>query len=194
MALVCASCASSAAKSSQPARHRATSPTRTSDATVLRTFHPYDVTGRLVAPVARHTSGTCWTTSIAAAAPTAFRCQAGNEILDPCFGHTSTATTLACAQDPWTPVTVLRVTAPLPPDASMGASVRPWALVLADGARCVALTGTVPMIAGVSLDYSCQDGTAATVPNPRAHIIDARVGRPGGTVLRTVRVATIWRG
>ncbi len=68
----------------------------------------------------------------------AWRCQAGDTALDPCFAN-HTGEELACVADPWTlQVTVFRPAAPLGRAGSNrnDPGVPPWFLELADGSRC----------------------------------------------------------
>lgn len=167
--------------------------------TSMHTFRPFDANGTPTAPVSSHTSGYCWETSLAAPAAGSYRCLAANTILDPCFAPQTATTpaqhhaarTLACFSSPWSKAVVLTVHRRLP---SSGAELdRPWAVVLAGGAHCVAATGTAPFVAGVGLDYSCDDGTAAALRGAGTQV-HALVGRPDAHSLRRVTVTDVWRG
>lgn len=165
--------------------------------TVTRTFRVYSPTGALTVPVASTTEGNCWTTSIAVPSPGAYRCFAGNDILDPCFaapGASAAATQVACVAAPWDQVVLLELTSQLPPTGGPAAVTRPWAFELANGARCVASTGTVPAVAGVSLEYQCAGGYGASLPDPAAARALAEYAKVGAASLRSVAVTTIWRG
>lgn len=108
--------------------------------------------------------GDCFSTSIASARPDAFRCIAGNEILDPCF---SDGTDVLCPTPPKFEAT--RLTKPdFSPLIKPGVqdtqssdsepsvlSGDPWFLELANGYTCNFLTGTTAIVAGVSVDYGC---------------------------------------
>ena len=184
----CASAARSPAGGTAPARPVAAH-------TDVRTFAPYDADGTLTVPVRGHRSGRCWSESVAAPGARAYRCFAGNTILDPCFAppHAARPGPLACVADPWSAAVALRLTAKLPARTPDRAAGRPWALVLATGARCVASTGTVPSVAGVNLPYQCDDGTAAALtgaPGPLRHAYDAA---PHAHALPEVAVRVVWR-
>lgn len=164
--------------------------------TVIKTFSAYRANGDLALPVADVATGNCWTASVAAPSAGAYRCIAGNAILDPCFApaHPSTPLEVTCVADPWSDAQVVRVTGALPEPPSTGrGATRPWAIQLANGVRCVAATGTVPAINGVNLDFHCRNGWDAAVRDDSAATVTADYGDPDMQVLRTVAVTTIWR-
>lgn len=190
-ALVATACASH--RSARPAAGGAPR------ATVDRTFRAYGTDGELTAAVAGVLRGSCWTTSIAAPDAGAFRCIAGNRILDPCFAAPPKPgpREVACFDTPWSRAEVLQLTGGLPkadPIDDAGGSARPWALQLDNGVRCVASTGTVPAVQGVSLGYSCLDGSDAALLDPSATPVTADYGDPRTQSLQPVTVATIWLG
>jgi hypothetical protein len=160
----------------------------------LRTFTPYRADGSASVTVTKTSTGSCWTSSIAAPVHGAYRCFAANQILDPCFVIGTRATTALCVPAPWSPAQRLRLSSALPAESSLLQPDRPWALVLANGARCVAVTGTAPAVAGVSLPYSCGSDSGAALLAARGKILSARFARAGATTLRTVRVTLAWRG
>jgi hypothetical protein len=165
--------------------------------TVTRTFSAYDAHGDLTVHVADVARGRCWTASIAVPGVRgAYRCIAGNAILDPCFAPAtpSSPVEVACLADPWSDAEVLQVTGALP-SAGAGADTgpRPWALQLGNGVRCVAATGTVPAIGGVDLGYHCRGGSNAAVHDATAALVTADYAAAGAHTLRRVSVATIWR-
>jgi hypothetical protein len=169
---------------------------RASALTVTKTFRAYAPNGDLAVPVGDVATGSCWTTSIAAPVAGAFRCIAENRIYDPCFApaRATPPIQVACLPAPWARAEVLRISGALPRREPLAGSPRPWAIVLANGARCVAATGTVPEVAGVVLGFHCSSGgDAALVPGRGARAM-ARYGAPTATSLRRVIVTTIWRG
>lgn len=189
-ALVLTGCA---AHSKQPsgAPARSSSPA----ATVLKTFTAYDSTGQLVVQVHDVERGNCWTNSVAAPSdPHAYRCFAGDVILDPCFAPpTGKAAQVACLAAPWSQAEVLQLTKPLPSTAPVDGS-RPWAFQLASGVRCVASTGMIPQVARVNLGYHCSDGADAALVDTTANQVSADYAAPQSHSLRRVAVTTIWRG
>jgi hypothetical protein len=160
------------------------------------TFSPYAATGTLAVPVADQTPGTCWTGSIAVPIATAYRCIAGNQIYDPCFAPPGAATvhSVACIADPWSKAHVVTVTGKLPKTTS-APDLRPfWALQLANGAHCVAVTGTVAHIDGVDLDYACGssgDGAGIVVDDDQHLVVG--YGPEAGPHLTRVPVQVAWR-
>jgi hypothetical protein len=188
--LVLAGCASHSNHPSQPAAHAST-PT----GTVVRTYAAYDASGQLTVEVHDIERGSCWTNSIAAPDdPHAYRCFAGNAILDPCFAPpTGKPTQVACVATPWSQAEVLQLSRPLP-STSPADGNRPWAFQLASGARCVASTGTVGEVAGVNLGYHCSDGNDAALVDAAARQVIADYAAPRATSLQHVAVTTIWRG
>lgn len=163
--------------------------------TVTKTFHAYDSTGELTVQVDDVATGKCWTASIAAHANGAYRCIADNQIFDPCFAAPKPTTPLevACVSAPWGRAEVLRLTAPLPTVGPPAGSARPWAIKLANGARCVASTGTVPQVNGVNLGYHCTNGGDAGLRAGAPSALKADYGEAATNRLQVVRVTTIWR-
>ena len=166
------------------------------DATVVTRFTPYSAAGALTASVSAHGTGSCWTGSIVVPVAGAYRCLVGNDIADPCFAppRPSAPMTVACLPDPWSGARVVTLTAPLPVVRPIGNSARPWAVQLANGARCVASTGTVQSSHGVALDLLCPGETAAgglDTTNATWHV---QYGPKSGGPLTPVDVAQAWRG
>src|SRR3712207_1107294 len=130
-------------------------------ATEVKLFVPWMPNGRLNPPVTvtgremfmgnPNLESDCQTGSISTQRPDAWRCGTA----DPCFAPTLfSATEVACATAPWNnEVVVLTLGRPLPgPEQCSAAPTNcpreldldspPWALELANGARCRAFTGT----------------------------------------------------
>jgi hypothetical protein len=103
-------------------------------------------------------SGYCWTDSLATEARDAYRCMQGNAIHDPCFAASAHARDVACFIDPWHPVTLLRLTRPLPRHGSVPAGSLPWAIVTTSGRRCTFLTGATAPMGGERINYGCIGG------------------------------------
>lgn len=196
--------AAAALVSSACTGHPAGTPTHASPSTttgstttaVVRTFTAYTAGGAVSVPVAARTTGSCWTNSIAVPDPRAYRCLAGNQIMDPCFApaRATAPTTVACVAAPWDPATLLTVTGPLPPPATEHLVSHPWALQLANGARCVASTGTAPSVDGVTLNYVCGPDADAGTGHATGLPVLVSYGAPGGAALTRVSVTTIWDG
>ncbi len=187
VALVVAGCASKA-KTHAAATAAAGAPGPTNV-----TFRPFTSGGELAVPVADVVRGECWTTSVAAPVPGAYRCFEGNKILDPCFApaHPAHPLQVACIAAPWSRALMLTVSGALPKPASGDAASRPWAFQLNTGVRCVASTGMVPSVRGVNLGYHCADGgNAALAADGSA---TASYAAAAATTLQTMAVTTIWR-
>jgi hypothetical protein len=150
----------------------------------------------LSVPVASTGTGTCWTTSIAVTSADAYRCLVGNDIQDPCFAPPveTSPPTVACVQAPWSPATVLTLSASLPARVGAATTTFPWALVLANGARCVAATGTVPTVDGVALNYVCPAGRDAGIVKTAGTPHQVHYAAPTDSTLTTVAITTIWHG
>lgn len=178
-----------------PAR---TTPARTATSaaatpvTVVHTAAPWTATGHLTVASRGTAPGSCFTTSLAAPAPTAYRCFGGNALLDPCFVSPVSDRTVACLATPWSRAQVLTLRTPPPAPVRTG-SGRYWALQLADGTRCVAATGTVPQVAGVDLSYSCADGTYAEPVDSAAPRVVVQRARLDAAALTRTPVSVAWR-
>lgn len=184
VAVAAAGCAS---RAHRPATTRASVGSPKQASTLVHTFRP---------GVARPTStitGTCWTASIAVARSNAYRCLARNTILDPCFAASRKARVVDCYADPWTAPTRLRLTERLPSIDTPTVN-HLWALRLADGTRCVAVTGTVRIVGNVALTYSCGGGAAAGL-TPSTGPQRTAFFRAGPRAdLRQVDVTDVWYG
>jgi len=164
--------------------------------TSMRTFVAFRPDGTAAVSVSRTRTGRCWTTSITVPERGVYRCFAANQILDPCFTapRQSSPKAVLCVTDPWSVGEWMTLTARLPSVPTALKSTRPWALQLANGFRCVAVTGTVPEIAGVPLGYRCEHNIAAGLTAAHGPTMRARYGPADGTSLQTVAVAVAWRG
>jgi hypothetical protein len=67
-------------------------------------------------------------------------------------------------------------------------------LELANGARCVAATGTVPTVGGVALNYLCGSNRDAGIVGGSGRPVQVGYGSPSGSTLTRVAIATIWSG
>jgi hypothetical protein len=219
LAVVLAGCANHPARTAARSDVTATSSTSpvtapssvtaaASTAPAQKTFAAYRADGTLAVAVGAHRSGSCFAPSIVAARAIAYRCIAGNAIEDPCFAAAGRAAkqpvirhpvirhpvTLACFGSPWSSATVLTVSGPLPARTETQFVSHPWALQLSNGARCVATTGTVPTVDGVSLSYQCGSDRDAGIVGAQSSAAQVGYGSPSGTTLTRVAIATIWSG
>ena len=101
--------------------------------------------------------GGCWTESIAAPRPGAWRCMVNNGISDPCFAIPEKRDQLVCGADPArkTDGFVLKLTKPLPKPSHPNRKPQPWVFRLADNSVCEAMTGTLPAVNGEPARWSC---------------------------------------
>jgi hypothetical protein len=148
-----------------------TTPTTAPTSTVVKLYAPFtDMGGTLSIGLAvtDNLAGSCFASSVADPfRADAFRCMAGNRILDPCFIPNPTATVLACVAEPlWSAnVIQLTITGKLPAANKPVAmnSALPWALELANGQKCEPLTGATGEIAGLRINYGCDGGQGLSV-------------------------------
>jgi hypothetical protein len=163
--------------------------------TVMKQFAPLDENGQLTAAAEPGGSGSCFATSIAVPLSGVYRCLSQNTILDPCFAPAKqkVPSTVVCFGDPWSDGTILSLTGSLPaynPDLQYG---NPWAIELGNGARCVAVTGAVPVLDDIDLTYRCVDGSVAGLTTDDSGEMAAHYG-PASGPLQDVGVLTAWRG
>ncbi len=110
--------------------------------------------------VTANVRGSCFSGSLAdQRRRNAFRCMAGNEILDPCFASPRVEHGfLACFEAPWsTRVVGLHLTKPLPRHGPI-TSRAPWGIQLASGKRCTFETGATGAVQGERINYGCVGG------------------------------------
>lgn len=144
-------------------------------ATEIKIFVPFNPRGELNPNLqvgGRVTVPQCQAGAITTTRPDAWRCVTA----DPCFvpQFIGNQMELACANNPWSgEVTLLTIEMPLqsqdecmagPPlcRQQLNLDRAPWALELANGARCTLFTGTISSLAGVGQTYGCTNpmGTA----------------------------------
>lgn len=161
--------------------------------TVVKKFNAFDSSGKPAIPIDATRHGYCWTGSIALDAPRAYRCMAHNQILDPCFVPSGGTHSFAvCVEAPWTKGTKLVLNRPLPRSGNTGPARPGWALKLANGDRCVAITGMVPFVDNIPMNYQCTaGGRAGKLRHDSSRWTVAYVGPHAATPHRVV-VATAW--
>lgn len=104
--------------------------------------------------------GDCWTQSLVSGRPDAWRCEAGNDIYDPCFVG-SIPTKVACGESPFSKrVVVMRLAKPIrsgakPVSTFLRPIGLPWGLRLTNGDTCAFVAGATDAVAGERLNYSC---------------------------------------
>jgi hypothetical protein len=129
-------------------------------------FQAFDLSGRTAGiHIDRSASGSCFSGSIGMPRPDAWRCMAGNQILDPCLQAPEGAAPLVCIAG--AKAIRLRLTKALPRSLRNKATRKffAWRLVLQTGDVCDRFTGTsAGTIQGRDLVYGCRSGGATTGP------------------------------
>ena len=134
--------------------------------TQIKLLTPFGPAGLSIGmAVTEKVNGSCFTSSNASASrPDAWRCSSGSGILDPCYQRIlGDEKQLACpVGGPWPAnVVLLTLTQPLPSEPRKEisrADTLPWALELANGQRCTLMTGAMPPVAGMRINYGCPGG------------------------------------
>jgi hypothetical protein len=115
--------------------------------------------------VTQQVTGTCFTRSLASPSrPDAWRCMAGNGLMDPCYQRImGDEKQFACpVSGPWPAnVVQLTLTQSLPQEdrkEPAREAVLPWALELANGQKCTQFTGATAPVAGMRINYGCPSG------------------------------------
>jgi hypothetical protein len=108
----------------------------------------------------------------------------GVNVFDPCF-HSEGGSTpgkldlFLCPEDPWN-TSVAGTVIAVPGGAGVSregpSSIRPWALLLANGQRCLAIGGATGTAAGLRYNYGC-------FAPPFARNVRQPMGKDGGIVL-----------
>jgi hypothetical protein len=196
IALVLAGCASGpgAAKANAPRTHSPT-PTasvRAASTTTTHVFAAFDSSGAPAAGVGAHRSGTCFASSITVAARSAYRCFAGNRLLDPCFVVPGSGKrSVDCYADPWSSATLLRLKSAVPEPGAPLKIAQPWAIQLAGEVRCVVTTGTTRLLRHVPMRYQCAGSAIAGLLPAHSKQLSAQVREPGGAI-KDAMVAATW--
>ncbi len=145
-------------------------------------------------------SGNCFVSSLAATRADAFRCMAGNEIMDPCFTVPENSSAVICVRNPLDPSTFVQMnlTQPLPAIEPVLPLSHPWFLELADGTVCNFLTGATGAVNGQRINYGCSDGLDVVgfpAPGTVQTVQEVRLAPLSTTVLKTftVDVSTVWQ-
>ncbi|MHB1798837.1 MAG: hypothetical protein ACYCUI_11125 [Vulcanimicrobiaceae bacterium] len=124
--------------------------------------------------VTKRVLGHCWTASLSASRPDAWRCQTDttrpetfggktynvNDLYDPCFSGAMRE--VACVVNPFDKsVILMRLSKPVEgPSAPLDKRRPPWAVRLVNGATCEFLTGATGVVAGMRINYGCSNGAS----------------------------------
>jgi hypothetical protein len=197
IALLLAGCASGRGTTKTTA-HRTHSPIpaasvrAASTTTTTHVFAAFDSSGAPAAGVGAHRSGTCFASSITVAARSAYRCFAGNRLLDPCFVVPGSGErSVDCYADPWSAATLLRLKSAAPGPGAPLKIAQPWAVRLVDGVRCVVTTGTTRLLHQIPMRYQCTGSVIAGLLPGHTKQLTAQVRQPGGAI-KDVLVAATW--
>jgi serine/threonine-protein kinase len=167
-----------------PSPSRSGSPSAGLTRTDAQVFEPFAPNGKVnsALTVARTVDGKCFAGSIADARADAWRCLAGNTLLDPCFQNPLGSTDeVGCISDPTKPeLTLLKLKSPLPVESGNTGKGIPgnWVIQLEDGHICTMITGTSGSVFNKRINYQC-NGNLVVVGN-----LDRS---------QAVWVATVWR-
>lgn len=154
-------------------------------------------------------AGKCWTGSIAAPRPDAWRCMIGHEIVDPCFASTDRNFVL-CNPNPakGDPGFRLKLTEPLPASEipTQSAYDGGWLIELADSTLCRPATGATFEVQGKAATYYCEkdfkgveivllDGLNTEKPLWTAEKAAVAQNSRGPKLIKSQRIAvkTVWQ-
>jgi eukaryotic-like serine/threonine-protein kinase len=97
----------------------------------------------------------------------AYRCFAGNKILDPCWAQAgATHRHAICLTAPWSHAAIQLHVRSYDNSAMVSPSRQPWGIRLANGARCAFVQGASQVVHGRRLSYFCQNSTTVLLGNP----------------------------
>jgi hypothetical protein len=139
-------------------------------ATKIVHFRVFTPAGKVVGVrVTKTLHGSCFSGSIGLPRPDAWRCMAGNFILDPCLeSPRGPKVALVCVTYAANKAVRFVLTKPLPKRFENSPEKRffAWRLVLANGDVCERFTGTAAgAVQGQGLVYGCTSGGTTTAPN-----------------------------
>ena len=130
--------------------------------TQVDTIAPWNSQGQLNAgvTVAGTVSGSCFETAESTSRTDAYRCNAGNNLYDPCFSPlTDSPAAVMCLGSSPTKLYRVNLTAPLPsvPPVASPSPVEPLIIILTSGVSCGTITGGTTDQAGLRENYECTD-------------------------------------
>lgn len=136
---------------------------RATPGTKVVVYRPYSISGGLADGVkaTKTVAGSCWISSEAAKRSDAWRCSAGNSILDPCYSG-GRPNTLACPVNrDGSRVLVLHLTTSLPANTNPALNTSralPERVRLTTGVVCSFAEGATATLGGLRLNYACTNG------------------------------------
>jgi hypothetical protein len=173
-------------------------------ATGAQAYSPWAETGQLFGDtkVAKTLAGTSCTgpSAFDVDDPYAWRCWvSGGGFYDPCFAPepatTTDVTEVACADNPWSSVTLIKLSQPLAHGSwgtvPTGEVHSPWALQLANGDECGLIEGTSPEADAMTFNFGCSQGNAA-YPSQKTEPWTVKYAPRGSRTVTIVSVASAW--
>jgi hypothetical protein len=169
--------------------------------TEIKLLTPFGVKGLAEGlQISEKVSGKCFAASAASPTrPDAWRCNAGNAILDPCYQRIlGDEKQLACpVEGPWSQkIVLLTLTDSLanePRKEIPRDSTLPWAIELANGKHCSLFTGATAPVAGMRINYGCPGGFQVVGDIDRSSPVwRVFFQAESASVLEQVEVAVAW--
>jgi hypothetical protein len=97
----------------------------------------------------------------------AYRCFAGNTILDPCWVQAgSSHSHVLCLTAPWSHAAIRLHVTKYDNSTMVSPSREPWGIRLANGTRCALVQGASSVVHGRRLSYFCQNSKTVLLGNP----------------------------
>jgi len=144
-------------------------------------------------------SGSCFGTAESTMRTDAWRCTAGDRILDPCFSPDSdpSDTSALCLDGAPDRMVELSVPEGFPGNNDHmpgGPDIEPIILVLANGARCSFAGGGTATLAGQRLNYGCDNGGYLYgYPNKTAAVWTISYAAPGSGASLSTPITTVYQ-
>lgn len=143
--------------------------------------------------------GSCFGTAESTMRTDAWRCSAGDRILDPCFTPDSdpAATSALCLDGAPDRMIELSVPDGLPGNNDHmpgGPDIEPITIVLTDGTRCSFAGGGTAVLAGQRLNYGCDnDGSLYGFPNKTAAVWTISYSAPDSAASVSAPIAKVYQ-
>ena len=101
----------------------------------------------------------CWIHSVVSDRPDAYRCSTDDGLIDPCFTSGTEPSILACPINPYDQVKYYSVEDSQLEQLAVASSTgdQPWFIKLNDGTECNFDSGATSLVAGMRVDYMCNN-------------------------------------
>jgi hypothetical protein len=97
----------------------------------------------------------------------AYRCFAGNKILDPCWVQAGASHShVLCLTAPWSHAAIRLHVTKYDNSSMVSPNTEPWGIRLANGTRCAFVQGASTVVHGRRLSYFCQNSKTVLLGNP----------------------------